>query len=449
MNHQKDELRRQIMQLVANFREIPPTLRIGVLVIAVVIFVGLLGSYYSSTGHLELLLADVDHERYEELEASFRKSNLQGSQWIDGRVMVPADQRDRFSEVMSQHSLGAGIGNKSDAISKSSILLPPQTQLNRVLNGLEKDLAGLITRGMPEIDQAYVHFDREVTRGLRDKKVTTAAVCVISNQSQTLTVSSVETIRKMVASAVAGMSVADVTLTDLSTGRSYGGTGQETMDWRIQDLEDSLRRKVQTILQIPDSEVAVSLQAPSEMAQTEAVMDLNTFSKIAITISVPRRHYEAAYAIKKASRMGRPMDFPAFVEQTDERMRQGVIGLLPEPSEHLVTFTMYDDLQPIAASNRSLLSGQLRRWSGALALVFAGLGILMIHLINRRAGQGVADSPGTQQIFPIHDELHKHSLAETDDREDEDDLRAKLTDVVRDDPDQAARILNQWIGKTG
>lgn len=449
MNHQKDELRRQVMQLVAHIREIPPTLRIGILVVVIVIVFGFLGTRYSSNGNLEILLADVNRERYQELEAAFLKSNLQGSQWVDGQVMVPADQRERFSEVMSLQSFGVDIGNKSEAISKSSILLPPQTQSNRVLNGLEKDLAGLITRGMPEIDQAYVHFDREVTRGLRDKKVATAAVCVISNQSQTLTLSSVETIRRMVASAVAGMSVADVTLTDLSTGRSYGGTDQETMDWRIQDLEDGLRRKVQTILQIPDAEVAVSLQAPSEIAQPEAVVDLNSFSKIAITISVPRRHYETAYAIRKASRMGRPVEFSAFVEQTEESMRQGVVGLLPDPSKHLVTFTMYDDLQPVAAANPPLISGQLRRWSGALALVFAGLGILMIHLINRRASQEVSDSPATQQIFPIHDELHEQSVTEMDDREDDDDLRTKLTDVVRDDPDQAARILNQWIGKTG
>ena len=88
-------------------------------------------------------------------------------------------------------------------------------------NAKQKELALIISR-MKGIESATVQYDEEIKRGLTQQKQKTAMVAV-QTAGGTLEEDQVKAIRNVVASAYAGLDRHNITITDMTSGLSYGG----------------------------------------------------------------------------------------------------------------------------------------------------------------------------------------------------------------------------------
>src|SRR5262249_8180195 len=96
-----------------------------------------------------------------------------------------------------------------------------KSQQFRIATAKQKSLAHIIER-MKGIEQASVHYDEETKHGLTRPKQKTAMVAVKTSGSR-LEDDQLKAIRNIIASAYAGLDRHNITITDMTSGFSYGG----------------------------------------------------------------------------------------------------------------------------------------------------------------------------------------------------------------------------------
>ena len=393
------------------------------------------------------------------MTAAFAKAKLSGYSMLDGNIHVPTGQADRFLQALADNSAYPRAFDHKDAAIQSTGLLERESERrSKLLRALEQDLAFAI-RTMPEIDDAYVHYDEIEERGLKRSRITTASVCILPKSSpqgakEVLSRPQVLSIRRMVASARAGMVIDDVNLTVLGSGRSYGGGAvdlDESADLlllRAQEMEEALTAKVRKVLRmVPQAEVVVGLQLPEKAPASAELLDLSSFGQVAISVIVPRSYYASLFAKRQREDSPGEWTLASVTADADERIRTAILGAMPDEHRQLnVTVTTFDDLQTASSvSTRQRLSSRLRNWSAAVALIIAALGVLIVQLISRKQA-AVATA---HRIYPSTGESNDAGEVVPNELDEDAALRETLTDLVREDPDHAARVLNQWIAKAG
>ncbi len=446
----------------SKFRKISAGWRVAILVVAIVAVLAALGSSrYASQAKNEVLYQNrnLSTQELNRMTAAFAKAKLSGYSLVDGKIHVPVGQADRYLQALADSSAYPRAFDHKDAAIQSTGLLERESERrSKLLRALEQDLAFAI-RTVPEIDDAYVHYDEIEERGLKRSRITTASVCILPKSSaqgnqEVLSRAQVLSIRKMVASARAGMEIDDVNLTVLGSGRSYGGAAAgldkstDRLLLRAQEIEETLAAKVRAVLRmVPQAEVVVGLQLPEKSSASVELLDLSSFGQVAISVIVPRSYYASLFAKRQREGAVGELTLASVTADADERIRTAIRGALPDDHHQLnVTVTPFDDLQTAdAISARQILSGRLRNWSAAVALVIAALGVLGVQLISRK--QAAAATP--HRVFPSTGDSNEAENVELNELDEDAALRETLTDLVREDPDHAARVLNQWIAKAG
>ena len=326
-----------------------------------------------------------------------------------------------------------------------------------------------------------MQFDETQQRGLQGGRLVTASVGVLPHKDQSLDSQKINTIRLLVAAAKAGLDPAQVHLTDLRSGRAYLGNASESTGWpateehlRLQQAwEQTWQTKLRGVLHfVPQAEVAVSVELPplpaaaaSRAASTQPHRTRAPAPRrMAVSIGVPRSYLVRVWQARmgpNSTRHNPPADQLAPLQaETTQRIRQAVLALTPEgpqTPQTTVAVTTFDDLLPATPMGPTtptrLVGDRSLRQKLGLGIIIAGvLGLMAVQwgwarLARRRSWQPVVVRP-IRGEGPGERTVGKNEPVPFPEVEEQ-QLRATLTEVVRRDPDEAARVLSRWIARAG
>jgi flagellar M-ring protein FliF len=208
------------------FRSLSPGARVvaGLLLAGIVVSLVYLFQFQVSAGD-EFLLGGRPFSASEltAIEAAFAKAGLSQSVIDGNRIRIPRGQKAEYLAALADSSaLPADFYNYLDeATAADNPFSSTKSMEMRRWNAKQKELALIIAR-MRGIESATVQFDEEIKSGLTRQKHKTAMVAV-QTTGGALEDGQLKAIRNVIASAYAGLDRNDITITDMTSGLSFGG----------------------------------------------------------------------------------------------------------------------------------------------------------------------------------------------------------------------------------
>lgn len=221
-----DFVNKATAQLSELFRSLTPGTRIvgGLLLAAIAVSLFYLFQFQGA-GSEEFLLDGRPFSASEmtAIETAFAKAGLAQSQIVGNRIRIPYGKKDLYLAALADNNaLPADFYKHLDEATAADNPFASTKSLElRRWNAKQKELALIISR-MRGIESATVQYDEESKGGLTRQKHKTAMVAV-QTIAGALDPEQLRAIRNVVASAYAGLDRQSITITDMTSGLSYGG----------------------------------------------------------------------------------------------------------------------------------------------------------------------------------------------------------------------------------
>jgi len=226
-----DFLNRSFDQIKDLFTSITPGARITaglLLVVIVVSLVFLFQGPMSSSGNFLLGGRAFSVSELEAIEGAFAKAGLSNYELEGNRVRVPAAKKAEYIAALAEND--ALPANFSDIFAREARGASPfetkEQAEQRWRTAKQRELAMTISH-IRGISMAQVIYDEVEKPGFPRKIEKTATVAVKAIGNTELEQHQIRAVRHLVSAAFAGLQREDVTITDLNTGRSHGGSGGE------------------------------------------------------------------------------------------------------------------------------------------------------------------------------------------------------------------------------
>ncbi len=404
---------------------------------------------------------------------AFTKAKLTGYVVDDHRIRVPDRQMSQYLSALAESdALPRDLqSHTAAALQQNHLFESDRDRRQRFRHARERDLAQAI-RNMDQVDDAMVQVDEVEQRGFQNQRIITASVAILPADLHVLDRGQIQAIRHLVAGAIAGMKPNDVHITDLRSGLVYGGPDDQNV--AVPAAEEYLRvkraverewtEKVTRVLSfVPTAQVAVEAEFATPRTGVDASQAVLTEAEhLAISIAVPESYLESLWR-RRADSLQRSSTFrpsagqlQAVREEMEAQIRAAILGLVPDHIDmaSAVTVTTFEDFSPSARFG-------WESWPKWVAVVVEHKAAWVI-VIAAGAIVGLATRMWRRSSPPADGTISIHSYQSSDGDVslvppaknlgmdlDEGQLRATLTDLVRENPDGAAEILHRWIEKAG
>ncbi len=224
-----DFLNKLFAQLNDLFKSMSPGARMtaGLLLVAVVVSLGYLFNSQSSGADTFLLNGQsFSADELSAMEAAFGKAGLSDYSVDGSRVRIVKSRQAAYLGALADGgALPARFGDHLNSAATSPGPFTSRAQQEEMMKVAKQKELAMVIRSMNGIENAVVHYDiQKRTGGLSNNQVVTASVSVKPRGNMQLEENRVPMIRSLVASAIAGLSPANVTVVDIN-GRAYGGGG--------------------------------------------------------------------------------------------------------------------------------------------------------------------------------------------------------------------------------
>jgi flagellar M-ring protein FliF len=221
-----DFVNKAYAQLVELVRSMSAGTRVATVLLLVLTAVSLVYLFqYQMTAGDEFLLGGRPFTQSEltAIEAAFAKAGLGKSQIVGNRIRVPRGQKEVYLAALADgNALPADFYKYLDDAMAADSPFASSKSLEFRRNTAKQKALALIIRRMKGIEDASVMYDEEDRRGLIKQKQKTAMVSV-QTAGGPLDEDQIKAIRNMIASAYAGLDRHNITITDMTSGFSYGG----------------------------------------------------------------------------------------------------------------------------------------------------------------------------------------------------------------------------------
>jgi flagellar M-ring protein FliF len=489
-----DSLNKAYVQLADAVRSMAPGTRLtaGALLAIVVVSLDYLFNQPMSGSEAYLLQGhQFTTSEIEAAQAALGEAGLNDYEIEGNQIRVPRALKGKYTAALADgDAMPLHFGTLlTDATTKPGPFTsrPQIDAMNKI--ALERTLADTI-RWMKGIEKAAVLYHLPKKSGFRPDGRATAMVTVVPRGTRELDEGQVPKIRDLVAAAI-GIDARDVTVVD-ANGRSYAGDksdGAGVLDdpyfSRKKSYEDDYERKIRKALSyVPGVTVTAHVELEGHVARKErdardhgiAAATSFTPKKVMVSVGVPDSYYEEIWRKSHPALDGRAPAKPGnkaleLIERTEKTKIQAFVSQsIPQPDvaadvRPLVTVTTFAQLPavdiPSPATTERALSWLSSHQSalGAISLMSVSLFILRSMFRSRqvvgppasqsstapeKAKSGkpaVADIPHVSPKQP-----HKRHRRTTAGGQL---LREELAEMVRDDPESAAKILRRWIGSAG
>ncbi|HIA19065.1 MAG TPA: hypothetical protein EYN70_06545 [Planctomycetaceae bacterium] len=429
-----------------------------------------------------------------QVEQAFAAARLDPWQIVDGRVGVPRDQKSAYlaalQDVIEPDTLNADMDL---ALKNSSLWEPRHIKDLKIKHAEEKQLSRMLA-SMKFIEDVTVRKDQIDNRGLRGSRETTALAAVKPTRGLQLDADKAYAIRNAVAACYAGLSMEHVTVLDLNSGRVFGGDTQAgavatdpyaSRKRHFEQLyQDRIRAELSPDIAGVTIEMYVALNyaekhtagttpqpAPGQPPVTKSPADTTLVPHhVVASITVPKNYYRQIVQRQNTTAQGTltPLGDSArlkMVQQaTVHRIRKRVTQLLQVPASanlqpptamvHINSpadpSVMTADTPEQPAATRAFAESPWM-WFGCILFAVLGTGLLvqwkqkkplMTH--SPEPVVGSTASPETTPAMNSSPSIEEAS-AVTSTTDENDQLRLQLTDRIRQNPDIAADVLQDWL----
>ncbi|NUQ62432.1 MAG: hypothetical protein HUU20_08080 [Pirellulales bacterium] len=159
-----------------------------------------------------------------DMEAAFAQAGLNSYEIEGTRIRVPRGQQTAYMAALADaNALPRNFGQvMENALDNGNVFEDREKRRERLKIAKQQELSQIISL-MDGIDAAMIFWDTEEKAAWGRERTTTASVNVRPKGTQELDGNKVSSIRHTVAAAVAGLKPENVTVVDLSTGRSFRG----------------------------------------------------------------------------------------------------------------------------------------------------------------------------------------------------------------------------------
>lgn len=281
-----DFANKAMAQLAELFKSLSPGARVvtGLLLTLVVVSLAWLFNYRGVTADAYLLHgAPLDTAELNAIVAALGKANLTNFEIEGGRIKVPRSLQSKYMAALAdENALPSSFGSALDKAVRDNSPWRTKVQTEEHLKVAKQlELQRTISQ-MKGIESASVLYDMQTKRGLRQENVVTAAVSVKPLGTLPLDEEKASSIRHLVAASIAGLKAESVTLTDLNTGKRFGGGGaagslgsaaEDPYATRKLAYEKQYQDSIsQALTYIKNATVTVNVELQPESVQEENVM---------------------------------------------------------------------------------------------------------------------------------------------------------------------------------
>lgn len=299
------------------FRSMSPAARIasGLLLAVIVVSLVYLFQFQVASGE-EFLLGGRPFSASEisQIEAAFAAEGLGGSSFAGNRIRIPRGQKSAYLAAMAQHgALPADFFKyMDDAIASDNPFASNKLLELKQTTAKMKELALIISR-MRGVETATVQYDEEARNGLGRTRQKTAMVAVWTSGS-TLEEEQVKAIRNVVASAYAGLDRQSITITDMTSHQTFGGSigpggvaeGENLYaNYKLQYERNWQRKIAEQLAMIPGVIVGVNVEMDPQVQHTSQQVKLDPKP---VTLSSKESSRESATQVPHQA--GRPGAVP-------------------------------------------------------------------------------------------------------------------------------------------
>lgn len=305
-------------QLTELVRSMSPGTRLatGLLLVVVVVSIGYLFQYQVTSGD-EYLLDGRPFSGAEltNIESAFAQAGL-GKSTVDGnRIRIPRGQKEIYLAALAENdALPADFYRYLDEAAASDTPFTSSRSMEmKKWNAKQKELALIISR-MKGVEAATVQYDEELKGGLTRSKQKTAMVAV-QTAGGALEDAQLKSIRNVIASAYAGLDRRDITVTDMTSGLSYGGGSSTDGSMSEEDsiyaahkqkYERDWQRKIaDQLAMIPGVIVGVNVELSPELSHQSQTIKLD-----AKPVAVESNEFTKEQSSTSPSPAGRPGAIP-------------------------------------------------------------------------------------------------------------------------------------------
>ncbi|MCE9545091.1 MAG: hypothetical protein K8T25_06190 [Planctomycetia bacterium] len=156
------------------------------------------------------------------MEAAFGKAGLNDYQIEGHRIRIPHSKNAQYlTALTTAGALPPNFGSIMEAALKQTSPLATRSQQEETIKAARQNELALIIQSMKGIETAAVFYDVEKLSGLHAGQRVTASVMVKPADGQSLEIEQIESLRMLLAGAIAGLEPRNVTVTDLGSGRTY------------------------------------------------------------------------------------------------------------------------------------------------------------------------------------------------------------------------------------
>ncbi len=473
-----ESLARIADRLTKQIRTLPARGRFAVLLCGLAILFGIVVFANRTTSQTKEPLFDGQTFSFGELAemmAAFGDAGLLDAETVGNQIHAPRAELDRYLVALkATDAMPLAIDDSVDQAVASSSLFPSFSETERVhLHAEEQKLARIVAH-MHGIETASVQYDEVKKPGFPPTVEARAFVAVRAIGGRPLDYEQIEAIRDTVAGYFGGLERADVTVTDLVACRAYPGSYDASDPLAAgrafatlkRLLEDEYRANIQSQLEMyPGAVVGVDvhLSAPAEASTQPGAPARGSPmapSLVRASISLPQSLFEDLWRRRYRQPMGAVPTLGELQEcerEVQTSVEQTVVAMRPPPASHMrtaeqVTVTSHWDAPALAAESDATwtfgtwLGGhRLAAILGTLLIVGAGLG-LVYRYRDSLSDAPSADNATASETGP---EMTTDPTATVSDEMDSAvlDVQEAIARIVRQNPESAAELIRNWLGK--
>ncbi len=213
------------------------------------------------------------------MEAAFGEANLTDYQIDGAQIRVPRGQEAKYMAALAaKNALPQDPLDYLDrALNDNPLLSDRHQRQAKILLAKQQTLEAILNE-LPGIERARVIIDQEEKPGIVKSKDKTASVTVKAAGNAPLSDDQIVSIRRLVASSVAGLSYENVALTDVNTHQTHRG-GADSPSSLVENRYRALRRLdekewEEKILRgplalVPGATVSVTVELSNEYSKRE------------------------------------------------------------------------------------------------------------------------------------------------------------------------------------
>jgi hypothetical protein len=261
--------------LLGNPRAKAFSVAVLILIIVVMLQVGKLNQ---KTPYCELLtgcqLGQIDLQR---IQIALSQSGLAEFEMRDNQLVVPKAKHAEYLQAIAQHDvIPADLRGDQTSPAVANPFLSRSQQLAHEREAKKKQIQSMVIR-LPFVEAAWLEMDLPESRSVFQQAQQSAVISIRPVHQMTLMDQQVDTVRQMIAGAIAGLDVNQVVVIDLSTGYAYRdrdsvrlkpgekpGGAQQAAFARQQSLENRIRA---ALSHFPGLRIAVRIEVQEAVHQ--------------------------------------------------------------------------------------------------------------------------------------------------------------------------------------